>query len=40
HFIVGVYLEKDLIAQGEGRSKQDAQREAAQEALKVKGWDK
>lgn len=40
HFIVGVYLEKDLIAQGEGRSKQDAQRKAAQEALKVKEWDK
>lgn len=40
HFIVGVYLEKDLIARGEGRSKQDAQREAAQEALKVKGWNK
>ncbi len=40
HFIVGVYLEKELIAEGEGRSKQDAQRKAAQEALKAKGWNK
>lgn len=38
HFVVGVYLGKELVAQGEGRSKQDAQRNAAAEGLKVKEW--
>ena len=38
NFIVGVYLRKDLIAQGEGSSKQEAEESAAEEALKVKGW--
>jgi len=37
-FIVGVYLEEELIEKGEGRSKQDAEQEAATKALKVKGW--
>ena len=38
HFIVGVYLGKDLAAKGEGSSKQEAEEEAAQEALKIKKW--
>ena len=38
HFRVGAYLEDDLVAQGEGASKQDAQEEAAREALVKKGW--
>lgn len=38
HFVVGVFLDKELIAKGEGKSKQDAQRSAAEEGLKVKGW--
>ena len=38
HFRVGVYLDKELVAEGEGSSKQTAQRSAAKEALKVKGW--
>ncbi len=38
HFVVGVFLDKDLIAKGEGKSKQDAQRNAAEEGLKAKGW--
>ena len=38
HFRVGVYLEKELVAEGEGSSKQVAQRSAAKEGLKVKGW--
>jgi len=38
HFAVGVYLEDELIAKGEGFSKQEAQEEAAEKALKVKGW--
>jgi len=38
HFMVGVFIEKDMIAKGEGKSKQDAQRNAAEEGLKAKGW--
>lgn len=38
-FTVGVYLEKELVAQGEGASKQEAQEKAAGEALKKKGWE-
>lgn len=37
-FVVGVYLDSELIATGEGFSKQEAQRNAAAEGLKVKGW--
>lgn len=37
-FLVGVYLNKERIAEGSGSSKQEAQEEAAQEALGVKGW--
>jgi len=37
-FIVGVYLENELIAKGEGFSKQEAQRNAAEKGLEVKGW--
>lgn len=38
HFIVGVYLAEELVAEGEGASKQEAQREAARKGLEVKGW--
>lgn len=37
-FIVGVYLEKELVAEGEGFSKQEAQTDAAGKALQAKGW--
>jgi dsRNA-specific ribonuclease len=37
-FEVGVYLNGDLIAKGEGPSKQSAQEQAAKEALRKKGW--
>ncbi len=37
-FTVGVYLENDLIAKGDGPSKQSAQRNAAQAGLDAKGW--
>jgi ribonuclease III len=37
-FKIGVYLDKDLIASGTGTSKQEAQTEAAEAALKVKKW--
>lgn len=38
NFIVGVYLGEDLIGQGEGNSKQEAEQKAAQRALEAKGW--
>ena len=38
HFVVGVFLEENLIAKGEGSSKQEAEESAAEEALKTKGW--
>lgn len=38
-FIIGVYVGNELIAQGEGQSKQDAEQEAARNALKSKGWN-
>jgi ribonuclease-3 len=37
-FEVGVYLNEELIAKGHGHSKQEAELEAAQNALKIKGW--
>ncbi len=37
-FTAGAYLGDDLIAEGTGSSKQEAQREAAKNALKEKGW--
>lgn len=37
-FTVGVYLDKQLVAQGEGSSKQEAQIEAARMGLEEKGW--
>ncbi|MEK7514499.1 MAG: ribonuclease III [Patescibacteria group bacterium] len=39
HFIVGVYLERALVASGEGNSKQDAEQDAAREGLKKRGWE-
>jgi ribonuclease III len=38
-FTVGVFLSDELIAEGEGDSKQDAEQSAAREALREKGWD-
>jgi ribonuclease-3 len=37
-FVVGVYLDKEEIARGEGNSKQEAQRSAAEKGLEEKGW--
>jgi len=39
HFIIGAYLEDEKIAEGEGTSKQTAQRNAAKNALEAKGWE-
>lgn len=38
-FTVGVYVGKDLMATGEGESKQEAEQNAAKEALKTRGWN-
>lgn len=38
HFIVGVFLERELTAKGEGSSKQEAEEEAAKRALEAKNW--
>ena len=38
NFIIGVYLEDNLVAKGEGSSKQEAEQGAATNALETKGW--
>lgn len=38
HFIVGVFLGQELVAEGEGPSKQAAQEEAARNGLHTKNW--
>jgi len=38
-FVVGLYLNSELVAKGEGPSKQAAQEAAARKALKKKGWE-
>ena len=37
-FTVGVYLKNELVAEGNGRSKQEAEQQAAEKAIKAKGW--
>ncbi len=39
NFVIGIYLENEKIAEGEGTSKQAAQRNAAKKGLEVKGWE-
>ena len=38
HFTVGVFLNDEMMGQGEGKSKQDAEQLAARDALEKKGW--
>lgn len=38
HFIIGVFLKDEVVAQGEGSSKQEGEEAAAKAALKAKGW--
>lgn len=38
HFTIGAYLANEKIAIGEGKSKQEAEQMAAQNALEAKGW--
>lgn len=37
-FVVGVFLKDVMVAKGMGRSKQEAEQDAAQNGLKEKGW--
>jgi len=37
-FVIGVFLEKDLVAEGEGSSKQEAEEDAAKKGLTTKHW--
>ena len=39
HFLIGVFLGEEKIAEGEGISKQAAQRNAAENGLEIKGWE-
>lgn len=39
HFKIGVFLEAELVAEGEGSSKQEAQQKAAENALRAKKWN-
>ena len=39
-FTVGVYLDKELVSVGTGKSKQEAEQVAAKTALLAKGWGK
>ncbi len=38
HFTVGAYIGDERVATGEGKSKQEAEQDAAEAALKIKGW--
>lgn len=38
-FLVGIFLKGELIAEGEGASKQEAEQQAARNALKKKRWE-
>lgn len=38
-FTVGVYLRQELVAEGQGRSKQEAEQQAAERAIAAKGWE-
>ncbi len=39
HFTVGIYFGTNVIAEGKGKSKQEAEQKAAENALKVKKWN-
>jgi len=38
HFLIGVFLERELVAEGAGSSKQEAEEEAAKKGLEAKKW--
>ena len=38
HFTIGIYFGTDFIAEGKGKSKQEAEQKAAEAALKIRNW--
>lgn len=38
-FTIGVYLRNEKVAEGQGRSKQEAEQDAAEKAIEAKGWE-
>lgn len=38
YFEIGIFLENDMVAKGEGSSKQEAEEHAAENALEIKKW--
>src|SRR3989304_10510096 len=38
HFTIGIYFGSNMIAEGKGQSKQEAEQKAVKNALKVKNW--
>lgn len=38
HFTVGIFFGPSMIAEGKGKSKQEAEQKAAETALKIKNW--
>ena len=38
NFVIGIFLDKELVAQGEGSSKQEAEEQAARHGLETKNW--
>jgi len=39
NFMIGVFLNGDIVAEGQGQSKQEAEQNAAHAGLKAKGWE-
>jgi ribonuclease-3 len=39
HFTVGIFFGKEKVAEGKGKSKQEAEQEAARKALVERGWN-
>lgn len=37
-FTVGAYIKQEIVARGEGKSKQEAEQQAAEHALRERGW--
>lgn len=37
-FTIGVYLKNEKVAEGQGRSKQEGEQDAAEKAIEAKGW--
>ena len=38
HFTIGIFFGDDLVAEGKGKSKQEAEQEAAHRALEINKW--